>query len=479
MADLSELIPALIAAAGAIVAAWAATTRPMVAIGALFLLASLSRLVIDTPVGTMRLEQPAIALVAIVLLVRGRLGVLRSVSRTELAIAAAFAGYLTVLAVSSAIRAPQPIESLRLVAWLAVSMVGGGVVYVLARPTPPIAVPPFAFAGAAKGAVGIAVAAIFLVFGAGADWGVQEAQGILPRVHAFTWEANIYASFLAIVIPFALEMARGPRRLVGFTMLALIAVGLPLGATRGAYLGAIAGVAVYVLIRVVLERRVSDLWRSGPALAGSLVIGLIAAGVLLPNALQRYEADTRPQPTPAPTGTAGAGASGGPSTVPTEPPPPTPTIGPPPSLRPYPDTISFRLDRVPIALDDLRQSPWIGLGAESYGQRHADVSQAGDPPDHIAILAVAAVYDAGIIGASFLALAFVLLLVGLWRASLSAARGHDASGIGLAAAFAGAIVALLVSSQATNALHFASNWMMIGAAVAVIGASRRAERSEA
>lgn len=471
MADLSELIPALIATAGAIVAAWAATTRPMLAIGALFLLASLSRLVIDTPVGTMRLEQPAIAVVAIVLLVRGRLGVLRSVSRTELAIAGAFAGYLAVLAVSSAIRAPQPIESLRLVAWLAISMVGGGVVYVLARPTPPIAVPPFAFAGAAKGAVGIVVAAAFLVFGPGADWGIQEAQGILPRVHAFTWEANIYASFLAIVIPFALEMARGPRRLVGFGMLALIAVGLPLGATRGAYLGAIAGVGAYVLIRVALEKGVTDLWRSGPALAGSLVIGFIAAGVLLPNALQRYEADTRPLPTPAPIATGGIPASGGPSTLPTEPPPPTPSIGPPPSLRPYPDTISFRLDRVPIALDDLRQSPWIGLGAESYGQRHADVTQGG-APDHIAILAVAAVYDAGIIGASFLALAFVLLLIGLWRASRSAARGPDTSGVGLAAAFAGAIVALLVTSQATNALHFASNWMIIGAAIAVIGAAR-------
>ena len=169
MPDPSELIAALFAVAGTVIAAWAATTRPMVAIGALFLLASLSRLVIETPGGTMRLEQPAIAVVAIVLLIRGRLGVLRSVSRTELVIAGAFAGYLAVLAVSSAIRAPQPVQSLRLVAWLAISMVGGGVVYVLARSKPPIAIPPFAFAGAANGAVGIVVAALFLVLGTEAE----------------------------------------------------------------------------------------------------------------------------------------------------------------------------------------------------------------------------------------------------------------------------------------------------------------------
>ena len=229
MPDPSELIAALFAVAGTVIAAWAATTRPMVAIGSLFLLASLSRLVIETPGGTMRLEQPAIAVVAIVLLVRGRLGVLRSVSRTELVIAGAFAGYLAVLAVSSAIRAPQPVQSLRLVAWLAISMVGGGVVYVLARSKPPIAIPPFAFAGAANGAVGIVVAALFLVLGTEADWGIQGAQGILPRVQAFSWEANIYAGFLAIVIPFAIELARGPRRLVGSAMLALIVIGLPLG----------------------------------------------------------------------------------------------------------------------------------------------------------------------------------------------------------------------------------------------------------
>ena len=107
------------------------------------------------------------------------------------------------------------------------------------------------------------------------------------------------------------------------------------------------------------------------------------------------------------------------------------------------------------------------------GQRHADPSQAGSPPDHIAILAVAVLYDSGILGAAALAVAFVLLLAGLWSASRPL-RAADPSRAGPSAAFIGSIVALLVASQATNALHFASNWMIIGAAVAVVHARNRA-----
>ena len=132
----------------------------------------------------------------------------------------------------------------------------------------------------------------------------------------------------------------------------------------------------------------------------------------------------------------------------------------------WPDTISQRLERVAPALDDLATSPWIGLGASSFGQRHADYSQAGAPPDHIAILVVALPYEAGIIGALFFSLAVALLLLALIRASRSAWA------TGFAAAYLAAIVSLLVAYQATNALVFGLNWLLAGAALALAARTR-------
>jgi len=180
--------------------------------------------------------------------------------------------------------------------------------------------------------------------------------------------------------------------------------------------------------------------------------------VLLPNLVERAwpEAATKPGQPGASTPVLGG-------------PPITPggaTAQPRPSLAPYPDTVAFRLERVPFALDDIRQSPVIGLGAESFGQRHKDSSQRG-APDHIAILALAALYDAGIIGFVALSVAFGVLLLSLVRTAGRARRRADWRTIGGIAAAIGSVVSLLVSYQATNALHFAINWIVIGAAAAL------------
>jgi hypothetical protein len=89
-------------------------------------------------------------------------------------------------------------------------------------------------------------------------------------------------------------------------------------------------------------------------------------------------------------------------------------------------------------------------------------------PDHLAILAVAAIYDAGILGGAAVAIGFILVLVGLWRAAGRASRAGDRPSVGAAAAFIGSLAAMLVSYQATNALHFAVNWIVVGAAVGLI-----------
>jgi len=457
----SWVFVAVMSTAGAIAAGVTALSRPRVALAILFLLASVSRATLETPLGTMRPEMPAVAVTAIVLLAGGRLRPLRNAPRSTVAMALAFGTYLAVIAVSSAFVAPGTAQSLRMVAWLGVSMTSGVVAFVLVRPRPLDATQPLAFAGAVMGAIGIAVALLFLVAGPGIHPGLQETDTVLPRVFALGWEANLYASFLGMCAFFALEAARGLRRTAGWVMLALVLIGLPLGVTRAAYIGLALGAVAYVAARVVLERGLKDLPRLGAIAVSLLIVGVVASDVLLPNSLERDGSTASviaPEDSPAPS--------------PDEVPPATSMPAPTLTLAPYPDTIGFRLERVPIALNDLRESPLIGFGAVSFGQRHPD-RYAGAGPDHIAIMAVAVPYEAGIIGAAGLLIGFAILFASLWRSARRSSERDDWPAVGAAAAFIGSLISALVAYQANNALHFAINWIVIGAAAALAATGPR------
>jgi hypothetical protein len=466
MPDTYWILVATMATVGAIAAGATALSRPRISLGILFLLASFSRSTLETPLGTMRPEMPAIAVVALVLLAGGQFSGLRGLPRSAVATALAFGTYLVVLAISSAFVAPGTAQSLRMVAWLAISMTGGVVAFVLVRPRPIDAMEPLAFAGAVMGVFAIVFAVLFLIAGPEFSFGIQDPHAVVPRVFAFGWETNLYASFMAMCVFFAFEAARGPRRATGVAMLALVLVAFPLGITRGAYLGLAAGILAYIVVRVAAEHRPRDLPRLGVVSAALLLVGLAASNVLLPNALEREGIAGQPSASPEASVSQPSESdepSGSPSE--SEADEPTPSIAPTPSLEAYPDTVGFRLERVPIALADLRNSPLIGFGAESFGQRHPE-RYAGPGPDHIAILAVVVPYETGIIGASGLLIGFVILLYSLWRSARSGARG-DWRTIGAAAAFIGSIVTVLVAYQVTNALHLAINWIVIGAAAAL------------
>jgi hypothetical protein len=278
----------------------------------------------------------------------------------------------------------------------------------------------------------------------------------LPRVHAFTWETNLYASLLAMCLPFALESARTGVR-GGWALLALVAIGLPLGVTRGAYIGLAAGIATYWGLWAWRRRddpgvRMRTLARPAAALAVALAVGLLAADILLPNAVERILGPGGGPSASQPPG------SGAPTLAPGETPSPTPQ--PLPSLGPGSDTLDFRMRRLPLAFADLRGSPLIGLGAASFGQRHVDPTRPGEQ-DHIAVLAVALPYESGLLGTAALGVALLALVIGLWRSSANAAF------LGSSAAFLGSIATVLVAYQATNALHFAHNWLIFGAAAAL------------
>jgi hypothetical protein len=436
----------------------------------------------------MRPEMPATALVSVVLLAGGRFRRLLDLPRDTVIMVVGFGAYLVVLGISSAFIAPGTGQSLRMVAWLAISMLGGVVAFVLLRPKPADAIAPLAATAAVMGGLGILAAVLFLLLGPDFTLGIQETDSPVPRVYALGWETNLYASFLGMCSFFALEVVRGRRRSEGVAMLALILVGFALGITRGAYLGLAVGALAYVGIRLVAERRIGDVARLGGLSAGLLAVGVLAASALLPNALERRAADGRPDATSAPSsaasggpgGTPGmspGGPSGGPVGTPGSPAPvtPAPTIEPIPSLRPTDDTLAFRLERVPIALRDIPNSPLIGFGAQAFGQRHPD-RHAGAGPDHIAILAIAVPYESGIAGSVGLAIGFAFLLRSLWGVVVRARRDRDWRAAGAAAAFIGSIVSILVAYQGNNALHLAINWIVFGAAAALAVTASRAAR---
>jgi len=125
------------------------------------------------------------------------------------------------------------------------------------------------------------------------------------------------------------------------------------------------------------------------------------------------------------------------------------------------------MERVGVALGELPQSPLIGFGAESFGQENPD-RHTGSGPDHIAVMLVAVTYESGVFGATALALGFALLLASLWTSARRSASQQDVRGVGAAAAFIASLVCMLVAYQVTNSLQFAINWIIIGAASALV-----------
>jgi hypothetical protein len=448
----------------ALAAGATALRYPRLCFGILFLVAAMSRETLETPLGTMRPEMPAVVVVAAILLAGGRFGNLRHLPRTTQAMCLAFGAYLAVLAISSAFVAPGRSQSLHWVGWLALSMLSGVVAFVLVRPRPLGAIQPLAFGGAAMGALGIVVAGVFLAVGPDVNPGIQDWNSALPRVFGAAWEANLYASFLAICAFFALEAARGPRRLAGLVMLAAVLIGFPLGITRGAYLGLLAGALAYVFVRLVIERRPVDLLRYGSVSTALVVVGIAASAVMLPNLLHR------PPPGPVAVASTGPSATPGPSASPGLTPSPSPTAvatpAPTLALPSTPDTVAYRMERVNLAVGELPQSPLIGFGATSFGQRHPD-RYNGPGPDYIAVMGVAVLYESGIVGATALGLGFLLLLWSLWIAARRFAAQNNTRGVGACAAFIAAIACMLVAYQATSAYQFAVNWIILGAAAAL------------
>jgi hypothetical protein len=442
----------LLSVGGAAAVAWLMHSRPAAAFGILFLLAALSRGTIETPVGNMRFEQPAIvAGLAAFLVARSRLDVARL--RELWPIGAAFGVYLVSLGLSSILFAPDRVDSLRMTFWTGLSMSGGLLAFMLLSREGARATAWMCASGYVQAVAGFVFAILFFTLGpvllAGPTPapGIQEPLSLMPKVFSLSWEANIYASLLAALAPIGINRLLSSGRALDMLLLPVMVAALALGVTRGAYLGLAAGVAIYALFAVAPWRfwRWPNVRRVSLRVAvvtASLGVGLLLAGALL----QGGRPPTKPLDFTQPNWGRGAvvAASGG-TTLPVQ-------------VQFDTDTVAFRFARVPVAMADLSHSIVVGLGANSFGQRHEDASTAG--PDHIAILAVAALYESGVLGATGLGIGFGLILLSLFKASRRRAdRGRIA-------AYAGALVCLLVAYEATNALNFALIWLIAGAGLA-------------
>jgi hypothetical protein len=421
-----------------------ARKAPLVAFGVLFGVATLSRLAIDLPVGRVRVEQPAILGLFLLLLLQGRLRVFRPIA---IAVSVAcFGVYFAVMVLSSILEAPQIAVSARLAIWTGISMLGGVVAFALVWGHEGEEQRALSWIGLLQGLFGIGIAVAFFAFGPDGIPGMQISPGELPKVASVDYEANLYASLLGFLAPFALEEWRRRRGVVEAIVAAVVIIALGLGVTRGAYAGLLVGLAVY--LGILFARRIPR--GVVVRLAGLAAVACLAAVV---NATALLPAE-RPSPAPSPI----AVASGSPGTSPAPSLSPTPTPTPAPAV----DTLTWRVDRIPTAVSDIRTSPLIGLGAASFGQRHL----YGYPPtipDYIGMQSLVAVYETGILGAAALGLGFLILLVLLaWKSGPN---------VGRYAAYAGAISSFLVSYQVTNALWFSINWLIVGAALALVASS--------
>jgi hypothetical protein len=406
-----------------------------------------------------------------------------------LPMAVAFTVYLGALTASSLLFSPDRVESLRMVFWTGLSMAGGLLAFLLLFGGDTEGAPRWLRLAATPQAVaGILVALLFFWLGPVVLNGGVPLPGMDFKVYGMSWEANVYASLLGAVSLFAIEEFRSRPQLRSAALVTLLLLGMAVGLTRGAYLGLVAGLIVYTAVILYRRQRPRSLLLPISVAVTAIVVGFLVAPVLLPYyrpPTQPIDLTTpgwgrglaigpyvlpgltgRPSPTGQPSPSGGPGSSGGPGV---SPPPTPPPVAP---QQPITDTIAFRLDRIPIALTDLHRDPIIGLGANSFGQRHVDLSQGPTAPDHLAILAVAALYESGVVGSAGLIVGFALILLALWRAS-----GRPTTGP-MAAAYVGSLVSLLVAYQATNALNFALIWLIAGAGLAM-AFSKTADRSGA
>jgi hypothetical protein len=457
----------------ALPALWLARERPSSWLLILSLLAWASRPTVSVAGMNMHVEQPVIAISAVVFTWQSRSSIWRLLRLIWPALVG-LAIWLGAAATSSLVMAPEPVPSLRIVAWLGISIVGAWVALLVAERFPAALRfgSAFVIAGLAQVMIAIWALASGGLLGIGwGGWSFSQGTGVF-RAFALAWEPNIYASAVALTVPFAIHRYRfsGARR--DLAIVGLLCFGIGLGLTRATWVAlAMGAVAYWVLVRLG-ERRsgllVNHLAMVLPVLvlatAGGTFVGLQARSLEPPLlAVSRGATTVTIQLPPLAGSTSGPVAPPAASATPSA--SEAPGLGGPGNREPVAprppvdlgsDTnLAFRLIRVQQAIQDLAGSPWLGLGANSFGQRHGDPTQAF-LPDYLGVFPLTVLYDAGLIGfAGFLLFALWTIRT-IWRS----ARPERA-------AYLASFAVMITAYAATDAFRFAQNWLIIGAGVGI------------
>lgn len=424
------------------------------ALGIMFVLATVSRLTVPIAGSGMRLEQAAVVLIVATILLREREELAGLLRRAWIPFT--FAGvYLAAHVASSAAIAAEPLESLKIAAWLGISMAAGAIAAVVAYragPTSLEALVPWVV-GAAVLHAGLAILAVASQVVLDTTWGVQSTDVLIGKAFGLSHEANLLgilvaAALLVLLVDSPRAHLRGFRT---YAVIAWLALGLGLAYSRGPLIGFAVAVGAAVLLVAVGRRFEIRSPRARPGLAimasGGLVLIIAVGAIQLQDTFARMGARDPDNiivvgDVPAPSGhrrTPAPSATARPSAKPSTPPAYVGTS----------DTVAVRMRNITIAMSEFPTSPVIGLGTDSYGQRHTE--PGCDCPAHISNLTIATLYEAGVVG--------IVGLSGLLAGTAFAVWRLRAWGFGAA------ILSVLIGFQVTDAFRFAWIWILLGTVV--------------
>jgi O-Antigen ligase len=421
--------------------------QPQVLIAVVAVLAWASRPTLQILDVNIRVEQPILGMLLVIVVVNHR-DAATAIIRRAWPLAAGLAIWLGADVASSLFVAPDAVLSLRIVVWLAMSIGAGWIVSVLATCTDPDRDLRLALVVAGVAEVGAALIALVTGLVFGTSWGgyaIQDGIAVF-RAYGLAWEPNIFGSGLAILLPVALDRFLDRRRLIDLSGCALLALGVGMSLTRAVWIALLIGLVAYAVLRVMTSsgsvpiRRATGLMAAGTLSMGILLgIGLTiaATGPSDPLVAQLSQPSLLGAP-PSPTVSATTSVS----------------VNPPLDLTDD-MTLSFRLERVRRALEDLRASPVVGMGANSYGQRHLHPGE--DQPDYLAVFPITVLYDTGIVGLGGLGLFAALFVRMMWR---SAQRRDSAP-------FLASFIVMAIAYVSTDALRFSQSWILMGVALGI------------
>lgn len=434
---------------------------PAVAIVVLIVATALNRFRIDIASLGFRIEHFAFLLVGAVYfvkLIRRQWHPLLARDDVPLAL------YLAVALIASLLYAPVPKESLQFFGLMAACVL----TYILTKSivadaaTFRTAVLALLVVGVGEAVVGIF---IWLLYPLGVNLGV----GLYPLVFnanrnavlctfspiGTQVESNIFGSYvLPIGLMFTLFLLSAGfssrRRLM---ILALVAVltGVVLSLTRSVWVAFALGTILVLLLAD--DRRPRSLMNLVPPFLVAVLVGIFASNVQLPCTYVVNEdrtVSTAPGAASAPVGMTTLGKA-------------TPTAKTPPQIVPLTTsrittTATFleRLGTYQGVIEDWLRHPWIGNGANVFGQRHITTAHT---PAWISNATLMALHDTGIIGLAILCAWFVWIGRDLVRALRRGPPGFTRTAL---LALGIAFIGLLVAYQLTTALWLGFTWVYLG-----------------